>query len=1186
MKKNLLLLLFCTVLVSTTTFSQGTYYWVGGISNDWSLSSSWNQTKGGGGTARTTPNVGDILIFDGTDVGGGTPAATITVTNLANETISQLSITGNNVNVSFATAAGTSGAGSIARASNSSTVTGTGTLFTTFFAVGDFIYTSTNSNLSQITAIASDLSLTTAETSSTAITAGTAYRKANMLKLTNATAAFSVASGCTLTMSTAVPLIVKLVSGAKGAIDGTINFNATAQRIIGTDSKSLTFNNGSTFIAGSSFSGNPFSVVANSTNDNIQFDNGSNYNYQAGSNPFAATAPASVVYFADGSNFLVNTAASAISLSGRSYGNLIVNSNNTTSSVPVRLNNLTVNNGATLTLNTTSTFPVTGNITLNGTGTIAITPNFPKLVFCGTSPQTVTVGSGTIGSLSSIYVCSDADVTLNTSLTLAPATAQSSNISGKLSVGTNTITGNANATFRASSAVSTGGITGDLTLGSQVITNVSNTTNFNTATTVSGTGIPAGAVVLSVGTGTVTISKLPTIAGTGVNLTVYTASPTITTSNAGGIGGMLPAFGSIVLNNNASYVFNGATVTPFPASVSPANLTTNANVTLNNTVSLTNTLTVSSGVLTTAGLLTLKSSSSGSARIAQLVGSISGIVNVEKYFPGKRAYRFLGHPFNAAIPISQLMAGSGASFTGLDITGNLGATNGFTTTTTNNPSAFTYNTSTGNSSSSPTDPGWTAFASSADSWAAQQGIRVMVRGTKGEGLNGSAYTPSVTTVTMSGTVNDGTSPVVNLVNGSNSNYVLVSNPLCSQIDMTLVTRGGTNVGSSYNVWDASSGARGAYFSEPFVGAVTYRYLPIGSAFFVQTTSAGTLTFPETAKASNTPAAVLRGTSSYGNNSMQLVLTDNTGLKHDRVLLFLNNNASAAFDANDASKQTNPDVNFYAVSNDNKNLSIDVRPYTLNGIIPLVLNTPFDKDFTITAEDFNVDNDKDLLLHDKKLNTYTTLNTGAAYSFTSTLADAASYGNRFEIMMRSANALPTTFLNLKAEQKNTGIEVSFNTANETNMDSYEVEESMDGASFTKSINLTAKNAASNNYTWFDGTIVNGDNYYRIKSIEKNGATKYSNIVKVKIGGKNAEFTVYPNPVKGGVVNLQMSNVGKGTYTVKLFNNLGQEMVNRTIQHNGGSASQSIVLGNSVPQGSYRMQVMNNGIIVATKTVAVE
>jgi hypothetical protein len=189
------------------------------------------------------------------------------------------------------------------------------------------------------------------------------------------------------------------------------------------------------------------------------------------------------------------------------------------------------------------------------------------------------------------------------------------------------------------------------------------------------------------------------------------------------------------------------------------------------------------------------------------------------------------------------------------------------------------------------------------------------------------------------------------------------------------------------------------------------------------------------------------------------------------------------------------------------------------------------------------------------------------------------------MMKTNSALPTTILNVTAAQKNAGIEVSWTTANETNMSNYEVEESTDGNNFSKATSVAANNATTNVYNWLDASIINGDNYYRIKAVEKNGTTKYSNVVKVKIGGKGAGFTVYPNPVKGGVVSLQMSNVEKGIYTVKIYNNIGQELAAKAINHNGGSATQTIDLGKGIASGSYNMQI-TNGTTVITKTVIVE
>ncbi|GAB3849884.1 T9SS type A sorting domain-containing protein [Hymenobacter terrigena] len=74
------------LLLSAQAQAQKTYYWRGGSGALWSASTSWNTATDGTGTARTTRNSGDVLIFS-----GGSPTATMDLT----ETIKQLSFTSN-----------------------------------------------------------------------------------------------------------------------------------------------------------------------------------------------------------------------------------------------------------------------------------------------------------------------------------------------------------------------------------------------------------------------------------------------------------------------------------------------------------------------------------------------------------------------------------------------------------------------------------------------------------------------------------------------------------------------------------------------------------------------------------------------------------------------------------------------------------------------------------------------------------------------------------------------------------------------------------------------------------------------------------------------------------------------------------------------------------------------------------
>ncbi len=102
-------------------------------------------------------------------------------------------------------------------------------------------------------------------------------------------------------------------------------------------------------------------------------------------------------------------------------------------------------------------------------------------------------------------------------------------------------------------------------------------------------------------------------------------------------------------------------------------------------------------------------------------------------------------------------------------------------------------------------------------------------------------------------------------------------------------------------------------------------------------------------------------------------------------------------------------------------------------------------------------------------------------------------------------------------------------------------------------------------------MNGYNYYRIKSVDNNGVVKYTQVVKVQIGGK-AAITVSPNPVQNGFINIQFAQQEAGKYGIRITNITGQAVYNREVTHNGGSASQSFVLPSSIVTGMYLLEVI--------------
>ncbi len=198
-------------------------------------------------------------------------------------------------------------------------------------------------------------------------------------------------------------------------------------------------------------------------------------------------------------------------------------------------------------------------------------------------------------------------------------------------------------------------------------------------------------------------------------------------------------------------------------------------------------------------------------------------------------------------------------------------------------------------------------------------------------------------------------------------------------------------------------------------------------------------------------------------------------------------------------------------------------------------------------------------------------TDVDFSVTSTAASSAA--NRFMIVFSQLSTLPVTFTSVKAYNKDKNINVQWTVDNEMNIKQYETEKSTDGNQFTN-LSITAATANgghSANYLVTDTHPVQGYNYYRIKSVDINGKTAYSGIVKVITATISSEITVYPNPVKNGIINLHFTNQPAGNYNIRLLNKSGQVIINREIHHVEGTGTENIQLEKHAPHGIYQLEV---------------
>ena len=173
----------------------------------------------------------------------------------------------------------------------------------------------------------------------------------------------------------------------------------------------------------------------------------------------------------------------------------------------------------------------------------------------------------------------------------------------------------------------------------------------------------------------------------------------------------------------------------------------------------------------------------------------------------------------------------------------------------------------------------------------------------------------------------------------------------------------------------------------------------------------------------------------------------------------------------------------------------------------------------------------------------------------------------------SNPLTVKFINLQAQEKNGQVKVEWGNIAETGVDKYFVEYSTDGRRFDEINNTTARknNGERTDYSWWHTTPANGVIYYRIKAVEFTGDVSYSHVVRLDLNKNNSGITVYPNPVKGNNVNIAISGLAGGKYHIVILNISGQKIMQRSLNHAGGSISTQVDLPETIKAGLYSIKL---------------
>jgi Zn-dependent metalloprotease len=141
------------------------------------------------------------------------------------------------------------------------------------------------------------------------------------------------------------------------------------------------------------------------------------------------------------------------------------------------------------------------------------------------------------------------------------------------------------------------------------------------------------------------------------------------------------------------------------------------------------------------------------------------------------------------------------------------------------------------------------------------------------------------------------------------------------------------------------------------------------------------------------------------------------------------------------------------------------------------------------------------------------------------------------------SLPVTLVKFEGKHSTEGNQLKWVTTAEENSDYFAVERATDVKNFSEIGRVAGhgNSAITNNYTFTDGKYVKGFNYYRLRSVDKDGSYAYSKIVG--IDAKNLRDTkFYPNPVQS-VLKIELPDVDMDKVTVKVKNVSGQVIIEK-------------------------------------------
>ncbi len=160
-----------------------------------------------------------------------------------------------------------------------------------------------------------------------------------------------------------------------------------------------------------------------------------------------------------------------------------------------------------------------------------------------------------------------------------------------------------------------------------------------------------------------------------------------------------------------------------------------------------------------------------------------------------------------------------------------------------------------------------------------------------------------------------------------------------------------------------------------------------------------------------------------------------------------------------------------------------------------------------------------------------------------------------------------------------VRLDWNAVTDQLHDYFEVEKSVNGTNFT----TIGKGPSSAPYWKTDPSPYTGNNYYRIKQVDKDGTVTYSTTINVYFGPKRFTAAVYPNPVTD-ILNVKINSDKTDHYEITITDLTGRIVYEEKIM-TGTAEGEVNINFKQRSSGVYVLLVRNgrNEIVASQKVI---